>query len=1790
MSQSPETAGGEGFTFAGDAAAFYLAALLAEAHAPGISDRVVVQVSVEQRDLGEPLDDLVVDFENAQRDQARLSLQAKRSLTISNAPSNKDFREIIRDCWGTLHKNNFRKNIDRYGAVVGTIAPVKERNLIRLSEWARESSTPEIFENRFAKSGSASVALRALKNNLVTLIDEVKGSPCTREEIHQFFSHFVLIKFDFLSEGATVPSQAINHIRNSLTPEEASKAPLVWSRLVQLARSASGKAGQYDRARLLRAIGSIARLRGADSLISDLHKLTELANSYLKRIPDDVSGTKLERVSLIQKLDAKLESARLVQIRGLPGTGKSVVMKQIVQRGLSAGPVLFLKAEQLTGSSWINYAATHGLSNVSLEKLLVEVGAVGTPILFIDAIDRIEKEQQSIVVDLLSAIVDSPLLNNWRIVVSLRDTGIEILRNWLGEYISKLRVEMLEVSLLSDDEASVLASEKPHLKPLLFGSDQIKRIVRRPFFAKVLSENYEADPGAQEFIPKSEVDLIVNWWRRGGYNEAGQDAIERQQTLLELARCRSRLFSQPVKISQLSSIKHVNALISDGILQNELDGVAVSFSHDIFFEWAYFFVLREQTEDWVDQLKESGEPPAVARVVELLSQWIFATEQEDWSVYLQKAQKSTIRSQWVRAWLVGPLGSTKFEGLEDQFAKAIFADDFQLFRKALVWYQAEKTTPNASLLVSEIPEDQRQRFADMLGWPSDVLAWRRLIGFILKRIPDIPRRLYPEITALFEVWQNAFSGIPNPISHAILQVCAGWLESLDAISVLDAPDDNYDQWKEVPEQGALKKQLRQLILRSSTAEPTFAKEYLQRFADSERNIDGELSEVFTFSPTLVNALSKELVDLTLASHKQELPDEQVSREEKESAAAAKRLKAIRAKPAGERTRNEELALSGMFHYESIGDFSHFDWEKLSLLDDHRSFTPPSPLREPFHSLFNSSPDEALRLLRELCNHAMEAWRQLHRYSRERERTPIPLELKFSWGSQQFWGGDREYLWFRSSFAPDVIGSGLMALEDWAFSELDSGRPIDEIIHQIVEGNSCIAVLGVAAMLSITVDEVTVNTAVLVTSQRLLAADNDRMKNDFQSEANLIGFMNPLIDRPHVEAIKAANGRPIRRKQLAWILPRFVFTQGSIGEKTREALLNFENNLPYQYEEHQNVPEIRDYLSKQAAELAEMAVLENYQAYRVEENPDQIVVEHVSPSANKPENIAKVEKASRRMEELRLWSWASKSFESGGISDGFTISNAIATAQQLDTKELFTSVADDNEEELTAMNRGAVAATAALTLNFRDDCSEDDLAWARDVVIRALNLPESLGPTWIPSSRIPWHHAIYAAKGLAADIRFGTAGVQDALQLLNLVCHPLEDVSLIAVEEACKLWANDKKLSWAALSLAFSLCTYRSRREGPSMPYGGGMHSQDEAENILSSVLDAYENERDWTPLPLPPPPWVRVEEGGNGRKRKRGKASEDSELWAEPDVSWNSKYAAEILKRIPLEKVLDSGAKDLLLEFFEGALAWTNNKNSPPWKEDGRRDRSATYILEWTRIFGASLGHLAGLIPLEDLRKGFLDPILNLEDEHCWALLSPFTDSYICRYLYDASVVPDDATAILDLCLDRFLQAPTFKRDSYRSGEIFGFDMPELAKTLMFVSVERADLAARYVNGDWTEIDRILPLIDKFIHTAGWAFDVMGSYLTLCERSKDFYPAEVFADQVLSVLNDAPDNLHGWQGTFTTARIAELVQYIAYRDTPLPLELAQKFLRILDTLVDMGDRRSAALQLGEIFREVRLSS
>lgn len=1796
MSQSPELAGGEGFTFEGDAAAFYLVSLLAEAYAPGIDDRIVTCVSVQQRDFGEPLDDVIVDFQAIDQDPARLSLQVKRSLVISAAESNSDFREVIRDAWATLEKPSFRVHIDRFGAAVGTITPSKERALKTLCDWARESMDADHFQARFNKEGSASNDMTVVKDDVVALLAEAKGAPCSGTEIHLFLAHFVLIQFDFLREGATDAPDAINRIRNCLAADEAAKAPLVWSRIVQLARASAGKSGRFDRARLARFVGTTARLQGAISYQRDIDRVTALARSQCNLIPDDIGGTRLARLPLFAELDAKLRSSRVVQVRGMPGSGKSVVIKRMVQRALERGPVLFLKAEQLEGANWFSYAQSSGLRGTDLASFMVEIGAAGTPILFIDAIDRVTRDHQPIILDVLGAIADTPLLDNWKIVVSLRDTGIELLRSWLGDFLDVLTVDTLSIDQITPEEALALAESAPHLEPLLFGAEEVRRIVRRPFFAKVLHQSCLADPSRPAFAPQSEVDLIENWWRRGGYNESGQNALERQRALINIARARARRLNQPVSLGELPSVAHIENLRADGILQHAREGISVRFAHDIFFEWAFFYALADRGAEWMEEVKSCGEPPALARVVELLSQWEYRQAQ-DWHTHLARIERSEVRSQWTRAWLAGPFGSAALQDNAQLLAETVFADDYHLFRKLLVWFQAEKTAPNTGILESTLSQEERQQFSDLLGGPSDFGAWYRLISFILQRVDDIPPRLYPEIIVIFDVWQNAMARTRNPVSHAILKQCEQWLAAIKWINNSAGPVGHDRSWGDVEDLRSLEKSLRHIVLRSSIGEPSFAMAYLQTVIEQEDIPEALFRDIISYSPLLVRGTPQLAVDLSLTFLRDEVPDERVAREKERLQLAVARRKAIEAKPAAERTRQENMALCSAHSLHAFGNFGYHDWEKLSIQDEGQTYWPASPLREPFHSLFQSDPGQALRLLSALCNHAMKAWRQLHCHASERRGTPLPLALSFPWGEQEFWGTDREYQWFRGTpSAPHVIACGFLALEDWCFAELSRGRTADELIEAIVKENQCIAILGSAAMLALSSETVSDVTLPLIVSQRLLMADQQRYAEDLSPVASLVGF-NPRSDKAHVAAVRAINARPIRKTPLSRMVPHFVFAPGALGIRARETLIGFKDKLPFVYAEHRDRPEIRERLTRDALGFEELADAANYRAYRARQESDEVAIVHVSPSVADPANQARAEEASRYLLHSALWQWAAASFDADEIEHRFTIRHAVALARDADSADLFAHPGSDEVDALPIL-RAAVMATAAMALYFRAECRPDDLAWARNVLSRAILMAEVPDRFQVPGSIIPWHTGIYVARALAAELREGTGSENTAHDFLDLISHPLEIVSLTALEEACGLWSIAPGVVWTALSEALSLCHVQVRstddldEQQPERHRASRAPGEmiEQAEALATTPQDGHQ----WSPLPSPPPAWTKVEPGSHTLDyRVMVDWDDDSAdlltLWREPDISWHSKNAAEIVKRIPFDEILKSSAKDALLDFLDNALQWTNEKNAPPPLIHGHGNRPPR-MSKWTHALGSTLGCVAGLLPLSDMRSRLVDPILALDDDDCWALLAPFANTYICRYMYDAPTVPADAVATLDLCLGRLLQDAIFVPDAYRAGRLSGFHQPELVRALMFVSVEKASAAARYVNGDWREIGRILPLIDRFIRAAGWAGAIMSPYLTLCERAKADYPAEMFVDQILSIVTERVDQLVDWHGTMIPARIAGLVQHFAHRAPRISSSLAQKFLRILDVLVDMGDRRSAALQLGEVFRDVQRTS
>jgi hypothetical protein len=185
-------------------------------------------------------------------------------------------------------------------------------------------------------------------------------------------------------------------------------------------------------------------------------------------------------------------------------------------------------------------------------------------------------------------------------------------------------------------------------------------------------------------------------------------------------------------------------------------------------------------------------------------------------------------------------------------------------------------------------------------------------------------------------------------------------------------------------------------------------------------------------------------------------------------------------------------------------------------------------------------------------------------------------------------------------------------------------------------------------------------------------------------------------------------------------------------------------------------------------------------------------------------------------------------------------------------------------------------------------------------------------------------------------------------------------------------------------------------------------------------------------------------------------------------------------------------------------------------------------------------------------------------------------------------VVPANTFDLLNECVERVIRDRMFNPDGYRAGQLHGFDMPKVIKSLLFVQVDQeAPGAARFVNGDWSQIGIVMPVVTRMMTGIGWSSYVMECFLKLCERAGAAYPIDAFAEQASAALGALAKARSSWAGSMLPARLAATVQRLADANYPLGRDQAQGLLRLLDALIDLGDRRSAALEQAESFRGVQ---
>lgn len=1749
---SPELTGGQGFSFEDAVSSVYAAALLCETTAPGLPGRVVRHVSVQQGSFGQPLDDLIVRAEGADQVSVTLSAQVKRKLVLSAATSNTDFRETIERAYETLSDTEFQVSLDRVGAIVGEISDAAKRSFETLCEWARAESSSAQFVRKLQTDGVAGDKLSQFEAVCDILSSKVAPGELDAAT-HKLLSHFVLIRLDLLTEGSPTEAQTVSGLANILAPVDRPRADDLWRRLLALVRVSQGRAAGYDRKTLVARLNGAFRLAGAPSVQGALEAIKQESRFAAAEITNSISGLSVPRDTSVQAVVEAVKSPGFVQIGGMPGSGKSVVLRSVVERLAASGTVLFLKSDRLRGSTWAQYATAAGMMHSDLEELLVELSASGRSVLFVDGIDRVEVEHRGILLDLLNTIHSSPLLSGWCMVATVRDTGMEPMRTWLPARLFSSGVRTLTIDSFDDEEAEALAQAKPALRPLLFGTDSVRAVVRRPFFAAVLAKEVDSSNAPAT----SEVDLAALWWERGGYGADPMRVGYRRNALVQLAKTGAHQLGRRIPIADVDA-QTLAELEADGIVRPVRRGHTVQFSHDIFFEWAFLQHLIRADDTWPEVIREVGEPPALGRVVELLSQAELA-HGENWANHLAAlGGNQRLRSQWLRAWMAGPFALETFAQYSAAFDRALLDTAHSRIRKLVVWYQAEKTKPNTAILErSDAPDldlAKRMLYADMWGHPSDVAAWARFCDWLLDHASDVPTSVIPDVVSAFEVWQNMFCHYRNRVSERIVQTCLAWLYHIQHQRHRREFSTDRGVWAEIEDWrdglDELESALRTLVLNSSLTQGSLVTQYLRDLRRLERMPHQAVQSVFTHAPFLSRACPAELVDFTLSVVRKRLP-----------VVVQKEM------------RGRDYLVSQ--------SFGHFEWDHLSI-DDHFSFFPAAPTREPFHSLLQQAPDQGRRLVREVANHAIRSWRQLHRLSHEKDGTPIPLVMQFPWGRQMFWGDSRLYLGARGSFGPSTVNSGWMALEAWAFRELEIGTPVDDVLKAVLEGHQSVGALAVAAAIALQAQHTSATTLPIATNQRLWHWDIRRQVQDMAQTANLIGFIKPQ-DRPHGLAVKEGNERSVRRADIRSLGTLMVLRGGELGAQAAAAIQDFPRDLPFDYAEQRQNPGVRSDLARTAEIWAELGKRENY---RAELSPDEskVVISHENPKAT-GEDVQAIEARHSEMERyLTPLNWACSYFHDGKLKESLTLEAAVTAAKALDYEDLFAT--GHEHTELAHLRQSAVAGVAAVLLL---ENAEAHLPWAAEVCARAARTPEVPQQFFTRSMQLMHHPVLYATKGLGAlfAVAEDHEDVKPLQSLLTELCaDPYEEIAVAAFGALLGAWPRYPDIAWAAMRLATALALV----EVQYVP-GEDVEERHYA-RIQRIVTEELQRLQDGavvaSPLPTWPEPWVPITDGEPIQAHRRRGRTANVE-WRVNPTRVDTSVLDKLLQVIPLEAALaDQAHAPLFLDWCEGLTKWTIELIAPAWARSRRDldDNYATSNFEWRHHLYQFLARVSLKLSVEEGVRRFLQPVMTANDEAFSDLTVSFTGHLIAQVM-DSPEIPKSALPLLSVVAQRVLAHRDWQHVGY--GGHSEQDFVGIVKHLFFADLGYAGGAVRFANGKWAEVGAVIPVFEPILRAHGSVTFVALAWMNLCESSFEHYPVQHFVDNLehLLVGEGTPP---GWRNTQLPGRLSGLIQRFSERQQPMPLAMAQKLLRALDRLVDMGDRRAAAVQLSEVFRSVRVAN
>jgi hypothetical protein len=1718
---SPASTGNAGPQFEVKVGAFYVLSLLSGGEPRGLPGATIRTVEFQQRVAGHPLDDVIIKAINADGSPATLEIQAKRTLTFTTTDT--EFADVVGQMWDAARKAEFTTSRYELAVAIARTTTRVESSCQEVLHWARELPDGATFVAHINREGFSSKGMRdfvaVFRSNLAAA-----GAPTDDETVWGLLRRFQILVFDFESYGSDYEHRARERARLTLVPDQGYRAGDLWPVLIEYAGACARAGGALDRSAVVTPLeeqhgfhfDQRVDLRAVDA------RLSEAASRALDEIKDQVGGVRLARTELIDQAYVALEPQRMLHIVGGPGVGKSSVMKHLALRLQPEGRVIVLRNGRIIPGGWLQLSHVVGCT-VSQDELFNELGCGGGATLFIDNIDQIDDAGEwATVTDLLSGVIRSP---GWRAVFT-GGPGSEEWKSKLPAEVRKDDIATLQVGEITDDETATLSEQNQSLAIILSDAHPARGIARNLFYLSRMIE-LGAGQGGPAAVIATEMDLARLWWRYGGGRAEDDSRLARLKVLRAMG---VQFVANPSRVSFKAddfASATVAELLRFDSLREDIKGATIAFRHDVLRDWTVGFLLHDDSDVLKTLPVNSPLPPGLARGVEIAARLAIEDDSTGtrWLALLDAVQRDGCHGSWRRPVLLALPRAEQAFALLESLKSILLANDGRLLIEIIRLMISVESVPVAKLIERVQPSIEVPSGVSDMVVPKG-MGWMWLVLWLVSTAKSLPSALIPDVSKVFQAWLISTQNQSLPLNALVAGLLFEWLALIEDRTSSrffrdprDAPPNlNIRHPRDVRDE------IRMTAFAFAHLNPAAAQNYLSGLNRDDVTYH-DTQDILRAPGTLAKAAPAALVDFMLgALIEKEDPD---------------------ALYANRRSRYGPLSVHANL------------------------FSPASPSQGPFLDLLESAPAEGLRLIRGIVEHATQ-WRR-EQYLEARE--PFPrVSVPFPSGTMSFQGDWSVYHWVRSIVPSMTTASALMALEAWGHSEIEAGRPFEEVLRDVLgPDGSSLAFVCVAVDLALSHWRKACDIVwPMVATPELLEFDDARMLRDMAG----VDRMAPFEREPNTWRVKRAelDAKLSRRNRLSDKIGHYVF-HGEPGqlEMLRAALDQARNEIK------QKPNDREDPISGLAA-TAERAVrmtdAQHWPLVKVVLKDGSEAEAHQFERDPEEQRLMD-EKASRAQGNLRHQNVRMKmqaALLDRTKSTAELVAEGIEWAKAQPTKaELLPADEDEDQDYNREWDRRAVVTAATLAVRDYEGTDRSEVvAWALPVLQAAAT---EKGKEHPGNDQIEYNATAIATLGLLA-LYLKDQDVVYRDTLLRLAAHQHLSIVNALGRHFPELTKIDPRLPRAIIRIVMVASIHPHRTDSDRQNRANQQSYLDEVNATITAErnwLEGTAAEPAWPELP----PWRSRPR--RGIRLPGWTEQEDEDIEEQRPDQYIDEHAlgavAGYLIRFTVGEL-----PAWVVALAEHFMCWTDDANGPHGETDRDRDNRPH---TWNDQFFDFLGILCVALPYDEAVVKFLEPITQFKDEPFHDAMAEFLRGFDRAMQAIDTQKPENPVAVRELLADRIRKGWNHKRLGREKGTTSESHAGDALNAMFYQPHRIANRGRPSIPSDWPGLEAVMPTLTSLVVQAPTSGYLVTLFLNLVESSHSaiLIPFVVEASAAWCAAYGVDRNF--WAEKDIGGRVCAWFDSTLTKDaasTGALLSVADDLFKCLDILVQSGVAHARVLE------------